>query len=130
MAPPKGSRGGKRANSIVALLATQSETPSTMSASSKRHKDTAATAMDVETASSTPPTKPPPASASSTPSTPVHRNTQSNSSTSTSTRTALFKPAERKHILYFDLQIQLVQVTSETCTASHRSALVAAFKVL
>jgi len=130
MAPPKGSRGGKRTNSIIALLATQSETPPTMPASSKCQKDTAAMVMDVETASSTLLTKPPPASASSTPSTPVHRNTQSNSLTSTSTCTALFKPADHKHILYFDLQIQPAQSTSKTCTASHCLAFMVAFKAL
>jgi len=130
MAPPKGSRGGKHANSIVALLATQSENPPLMLALSKRQKDTTATVMDIETASSTPPTKPPPASASSTPLTLVHQNTQSNSSTSNSTCTALFKPAERKHILYFDLQIQPAQSTSKSCTASHQSAFMTAFKTL
>jgi len=78
-----------------------------------------------------PPTKPPPSSTASTPSTPVHRNTQSdNSSIPTSTRTALFKPADQKHILYFDLQLQPIKSSSDTCTAAHRLALVTAFKAL
>jgi len=131
MAPPKGSKGGKRANSIVALLASKSDAAPTMSTSSKRQKESAATVMDVDTASSTPPTKPPPTSASSTPSTPVHRNTQSTAAaTATSTRTALFQPADHKYILYFDLQLQPSKSVSDTCTASHRAALVAAFKAL
>jgi len=130
MTPPKGSRGGKRGNSIIALLAAQ-ESSSTTATTSKRQKDSSATAMDVEANSATPPSKPPPAAASSPELTPVHRNTQSDPPPSaSSTRTALFRPAERKHVVYFDLLIQPAQSTSETCTASHRAALVKALKAL
>ncbi len=59
MTPPKGSRGGKRGNSIVTLLASQ-ESSSTTATTSKRQKDSSAMAMDVEAASATPPSKPPP----------------------------------------------------------------------
>jgi len=130
MTPPKGSRGGKRGNSIVALLASQ-ESSSTTATTSKRQKDSSATTMDVEATLATPPSKPPPASASLPELTPVHRNTQSDPPPSaSSTRTALFKPAECKHIVYFDLLLQPSQSPAETCTASHRAAFVAALKAL